>query len=158
MSGRRVPIRRVALVASSYAPHLGGVEEHVRQAARELSLRPDTEVEVWTVDRGEHLGVRTVEDVQTVEQALVENLHRQDLGPLEEAAAYQQLIDDFGLTHEDVAARVGRSRATVSNMLRLFHLPPSIQRLVSDGRLTAGSGLGARRDTSRGCGWRTVRR
>jgi ParB family chromosome partitioning protein len=82
--------------------------------------------------------IRSVEDVQSVEQALVENLHRQDLGPLEEAAAYQQLIDDFGLTHEDVATRVGRSRATVSNMLRLFHLPPSIQRLVSEGRLSAG--------------------
>lgn len=61
--GRAVPIRRVALVASSYAPHFGGVEEHVRQVAHELSQRPDTEVEVWTVDRGEHLGVRDVDGV-----------------------------------------------------------------------------------------------
>jgi ParB family chromosome partitioning protein len=71
-------------------------------------------------------------------QALVENLHREDLNPMEEAAAYQQLIEDFGLTHEDVAARVGRTRASVSNTLRLFQLPPGLQRLVIDGQLSAG--------------------
>ncbi|GAA4374121.1 glycosyltransferase [Agromyces bauzanensis] len=63
VSGHRVPVRRVALVSSSYAPHFGGVEEHVRQVAHELSKRADTEVEVWTVDRGEHLGVRDVDGV-----------------------------------------------------------------------------------------------
>ncbi|MGW9631479.1 glycosyltransferase [Agromyces sp. NPDC055520] len=62
-SGQGASIKRVALVASSYAPHFGGVEEHVRQVAHELSQRPDTEVEVWTVDRGEHLGVREVDGV-----------------------------------------------------------------------------------------------
>ena len=82
---------------------------------------------------GAHVG-----RLSALEQALVENLHREDLNPLEEAAAYQQLIDDFGLTHEQVATRVGKSRATVTNTLRLFQLPPSIQRLVADGRLTAG--------------------
>jgi ParB family chromosome partitioning protein len=82
--------------------------------------------------------VRTVGDTGSLEQALVENLHREDLNPLEEAGAYQQLIEDFGLTHEQVAQRVGRSRSAVSNTLRLFQLPPSIQKLVADGRLTAG--------------------
>jgi len=82
--------------------------------------------------------VRTVDDLGSVEQALIENLHRIDLNPLEEAAAYQQLIEDFGLTHEQVAARVSRSRAAVTNTLRLFQLPPSIQRLLIDGRLSAG--------------------
>ena len=82
--------------------------------------------------------IRTVEDRASLEQALVENLHRQDLNPLEEAAAYQQLIEDFGLTHDEVAARVGKSRAAVSNTLRLFQLPPSIQRMVMDGTLSAG--------------------
>lgn len=82
--------------------------------------------------------VREVEDRASLEQALVENLHREDLNPLEEAAAYQQLIEDFGLTHDDVASRVGRSRAAVSNTLRLFQLPPSIQRMVADGQLSAG--------------------
>jgi len=82
--------------------------------------------------------VREVTDTASLEQALVENLHREDLNPLEEAAAYQQLIEDFGLTHDELAARVGRSRAAVSNTLRLFQLPPSIQRLVAENRLSAG--------------------
>jgi len=82
--------------------------------------------------------VRTVEDRTRLEQALVENLHRQDLSPLEEAGAYQQLVEDFGLTHDEVASRVGKSRVAVTNTLRLFQLPPSIQRLVADRALSAG--------------------
>ena len=82
--------------------------------------------------------VREVTDTTSLEQALVENLHREDLNPLEEAAAYQQLIEDFGLTHDELATRVGKSRAAVSNTLRLFQLPPSIQRLVAENRLSAG--------------------
>ena len=82
--------------------------------------------------------VREAGDLQAVEQALVENLHRQDLGVLEEASGYQQLIEEFGLTHEDVATRVGKSRSAVTNTLRLLQLPPSIQQLVASGRLSAG--------------------
>ncbi len=77
-------------------------------------------------------------DAELLEQALVENLHRADLNPMEEAAAYQQLVEDFGLTQEAVAKRVGKSRATVSNTLRLFQLPPSIQSLVAENQLSAG--------------------
>lgn len=84
--------------------------------------------------------VRTIDDHTSLEQAVVENLHRQDLNPLEEAGAYQQLIEDFGLTQEDVARRVGRSRSAVANILRLFQLPPSVQRMVRDGQLSAGHG------------------
>lgn len=82
--------------------------------------------------------VRTTDDLASVEQALVENLHRQDLTALEEAAAYQQLIEDFELTHEQVADRVGKSRSAVTNTLRLLGLPPAIQHLLADGRLSAG--------------------
>jgi ParB family chromosome partitioning protein len=82
--------------------------------------------------------VKDLEDQASLEQALVENLHRQDLNPLEEAAAYQQLIEDFHLTQEDVAHRVGKSRVTVTNTLRLLGLPPSVQRMLADGQLTAG--------------------
>jgi len=82
--------------------------------------------------------VRTIDDGTSLEQALVENLHRQDLNPLEEAGAYQQLIEDFSFTQEDVARRVGRSRSAVANILRLFQLPPSVQRMVRDGQLSAG--------------------
>ncbi len=82
--------------------------------------------------------VRATDDLGSVERALVENLHRQDLTPLEEAAAYQQLIEDFELTHEQVASRVGKSRSAVTNTLRLMSLPPGIQHLLADGRLSAG--------------------
>ncbi|HEY3943158.1 MAG TPA: ParB/RepB/Spo0J family partition protein, partial [Acidimicrobiales bacterium] len=77
-------------------------------------------------------------DVHSLEQALVENLHREDLNPLEESAAYQQLIDEFGFTHEQVAVRVGKSRAAVTNTLRLLQLPAGAQRLLAEGGITAG--------------------
>jgi ParB family chromosome partitioning protein len=82
--------------------------------------------------------IRPTDDLASVEQALVENLHRQDLTPLEEASAYQQLIEDFELTHEQVATRVGKSRQAITNTLRLLQLPPAVQHLLADGRLSAG--------------------
>jgi ParB family transcriptional regulator, chromosome partitioning protein len=82
--------------------------------------------------------IRTTDDRGLVEQALVENLQRQDLTALEEAAAFQQLIEDFGLTHDEVATRVGKSRSTVTNTVRLLQLPPAIQRFVVEGQLSAG--------------------
>ena len=82
--------------------------------------------------------MRETDDAAALEQALVENVHRDSLNPLEEAAAYQQLIEDFGLTHDEVAARVGRSRATITNTLRLLQLPPSIQRCLQEGKLRMG--------------------
>lgn len=82
--------------------------------------------------------VKQVEDMGALEQAVVENLHRADLNPLEEAAAYQQLIEDFGLTQEQAAKRVGKSRSAIANLLRLFQLPPTVQRAISEGSLSAG--------------------
>jgi ParB family chromosome partitioning protein len=82
--------------------------------------------------------VHQADDAMSLEEALVENLHREDLNPLDEAGAYQQLIEEFNLTHEEVARKVGRSRAAVTNALRLFQLPPTVQRYVRDGQLSAG--------------------
>jgi len=82
--------------------------------------------------------VQSATDVHSLEQALVENLHREDLNALEEAAAYQQLIDEFEYTHEQVAARVGRSRSAVTNTLRLLQLPAGVQRALADGTISAG--------------------
>ncbi|MFV0259829.1 MAG: ParB/RepB/Spo0J family partition protein [Acidimicrobiales bacterium] len=82
--------------------------------------------------------VRDVDDQLSLEEAIVENLHRADLNPLEEAAAYQQLIEEFALTQDEVAQRVGRSRSAVANLLRLFQLPTTVQRLVAGGSLSAG--------------------
>jgi ParB family transcriptional regulator, chromosome partitioning protein len=82
--------------------------------------------------------VREHDDRSSLETAVVENLHRQDLNALEEAAAYQQLIEDFELTQEEVATRVGRSRSAVANTIRLLQLPPTVQRLVIEGQISAG--------------------
>ncbi len=82
--------------------------------------------------------VRETDDAAALEHALIENLHRDELNPLEEAAAYQQLIEDFGLSHDQVANQVGKGRASITNMLRLLQLPPTIQRLVQDRKLTMG--------------------
>ncbi|MEZ5267976.1 MAG: ParB/RepB/Spo0J family partition protein [Microthrixaceae bacterium] len=75
---------------------------------------------------------------RTLEEALVENLHREDLNALEEAAAYQRLIEEFGYTQERIADRVGRSRSGVANLLRLFQLTPAVQKLVGDGLISSG--------------------
>jgi len=82
--------------------------------------------------------VQTASDVHSLEQALVENLHREDLNALEEAAAFQQLVDEFDYTHEQVAARVGKSRTTITNTLRLLQLPAGVQRSLADGTISAG--------------------
>lgn len=82
--------------------------------------------------------VHQADDAMSLEEALVENLHREDLNPLDEAGAYQQLIEEFNLTHEEVARKVGRSRAGVTNALRLFQLPPTVQRYLRDGQMSAG--------------------
>ena len=82
--------------------------------------------------------IRASDDLSSLETAVVENLHRQDLNALEEAAAYQQLVEEFNLTQDDVAQRVGKSRSAVANTLRLLHLPPMIQRLLIEGQLSAG--------------------
>lgn len=82
--------------------------------------------------------IRDSDDLGSLETAVVENLHRQDLNALEEAAAYQQLIEDFNFTQEQVATRVGRSRSAVANTIRLLQLPGAVQRLVIEGQLSAG--------------------
>lgn len=82
--------------------------------------------------------VRDTDDDDLLRDALLENLHRSQLNPLEEAAAYQQMLQDFGCTQEELADRIGRSRPQVTNTLRLMKLPPAVQRRVAAGVLSAG--------------------
>ncbi len=82
--------------------------------------------------------IRHTNDTDLLKEALVENIHRVQLNPLEEAAAYQQLLDDFGFTQEELARRLGKSRPAISNTLRLLGLPPTVQRRVAAGVLSAG--------------------
>ena len=88
----------------------------------------------WNASR--HL--RTTEDDQLLRDALLENVHREDLNPLEEAAAYEQLLADFGITQEELAARLGRSRPVIANAMRLLRLPASVQRRIAARTLSAG--------------------
>ena len=82
--------------------------------------------------------IRETSDENMLRDALLENLHRSDLNPLEEASAYQQLLDDFGITQEELANRIGRSRPKITNTLRLLNLPAEVQRKVAAGVLSAG--------------------
>ena len=82
--------------------------------------------------------IRTTEDDQLLRDALLENVHREDLNPLEEAAAYEQLLVDFGITQEELAARLGRSRPVIANAMRLLRLPGSVQRRIAARTLSAG--------------------
>ena len=82
--------------------------------------------------------VQSVDELSSLERAVVENLHRQDLNPLEEASAYQQLIEDFGLTHETLALRMGKSRVSITNSLRILQLSPSILGFIAQGLISAG--------------------
>jgi ParB family transcriptional regulator, chromosome partitioning protein len=82
--------------------------------------------------------IRHTDDADLLKEALVENIHRVQLNPLEEAAAFEQLLEEFGVTQEELAARLGKSRPAISNTLRLLKLPPAVQRRVAAGVLSAG--------------------
>ena len=82
--------------------------------------------------------IRQTPDNELLREALIENIHRSQLNPLEEAAAYAGLLTDFGCTHEELATKLGRSRPLISNMLRLLNLPPTVQRKVAAGVISAG--------------------
>ncbi|MFZ5591907.1 MAG: ParB/RepB/Spo0J family partition protein [Bacillota bacterium] len=82
--------------------------------------------------------VRNYNDLEAAAVALIENIQRENLNPLEEAVAYRRLIDEYGLTQEDLSQRVGKSRPFISNMLRLLHLPDEVKEFINQGQLTAG--------------------
>jgi ParB family transcriptional regulator, chromosome partitioning protein len=82
--------------------------------------------------------VRTTDDTESLREALIENIHRQDLGALEQAAAFQELQEDLGVTQETLAERLGHSRSHVANTIRLLQLPGDVQRLLAEGGITAG--------------------
>lgn len=113
----------VRAVESGYEIVLG--ERRYRAAGR-LGLE---KVPVQIVD---------ADDVRAFQMALVENIQREDLGPLEEADAYRRLVEDFGLKQEQVAQRVGKDRSTVANALRILRLPPAVKLALAEGKLTAG--------------------
>ena len=82
--------------------------------------------------------IRQTHDNELLREALIENIHRSALNPLEEAAAYNQMLDDFGFTHEELASKLGKSRPVITNTMRLLNLPPSVQKKLTAGVITAG--------------------
>jgi ParB family chromosome partitioning protein len=161
---REVPVE--AIVPNRYQPRAGFDESSLRDLATSIEalgvlqpllvqrrLQPDggEQFELiagerrWRAAQVAGLShvpviVRSVEAQQSLEQALVENLQREDLNPVEEALAYRQLADEFSLSHDDIATRVGRSRSAVTNTLRLLQLGPTALELVTAGELGAGHG------------------
>src|SRR5580693_3015177 len=128
-------IREVGLLQPVLVRQVDGEEESYELIAGERRWRAARRAGLQTIP----VLVQTdASDVSSLEQALVENLHREDLNALEEAAAYQQLIDEFGLTHEQVATRMGKGRATVTNTLRLLQLPAGVQRALAERTISPG--------------------
>lgn len=82
--------------------------------------------------------IRDTDDTDSLREAIIENIHREDLSPLEQAAAFQELLEDLGASHDELAERLGYSRSHVTNTIRLLQLAPAVQRLVGEGRLSAG--------------------
>lgn len=131
---------------------LGSLTESIREVGvlQPVVVRPDGFDYVlvagerrWRAAQQAGLGeipalIRETDESGQLTEALIENLQREDLSPLEEAAAYRQLEEDFGLTHTQIGERVGRSRTAVTNTLRLLQLSPSVQALVAAGSLSAG--------------------
>jgi ParB family chromosome partitioning protein len=135
MSSLAASIREVGLLQPVLVREVEGEDESYELIAGERRWRAARRAGLQTIPV---LVQPDTGDVASLEQALVENLHREDLNALEEAAAYQQLIDEFGLTHEQVATRMGKGRATVTNTLRLLQLPAGAQRALAERTISAG--------------------
>ena len=132
LEGLATSIRDLGLLQPLVVRHSG--EDRYELVAGERRLRASRIAGLTTVPAI----IRDTDDTDLLKEALVENIHRVQLNPLEEAAAYQQLLEDFGVTQEELARRLGKSRPTISNGLRLLTLPPAVQRKVAAGVLSAG--------------------
>jgi ParB family chromosome partitioning protein len=135
MSSLAASIREVGLLQPVLVREVEGEDESYELIAGERRWRAARRAGLQTIPV---LVQPDTGDASSLEQALVENLHREDLNALEEAAAYQQLIDEFGLTHEQVATRMGKGRATITNTLRLLQLPAGAQRALAERTISAG--------------------
>ncbi|TLW93367.1 ParB/RepB/Spo0J family partition protein [Saccharomonospora piscinae] len=125
-------IREFGLMQPIVVRRLPGDEYELVMGERRLRAAQQADLEVIPAI------VRSTADEAMLRDALLENIHRVQLNPLEEAAAYQQLLDEFGVTHEDLASRIGRSRPVITNTIRLLRLPLPVQRRVAAGVLSAG--------------------
>lgn len=133
LDGLAASIREVGLLQPVVVRPLDDADRW-ELVAGERRLRAARRVGLTDID----VVVRDTDDADLLKEALIENIHRVELNPLEEAAAYGQLLEDFDVTQEELAKRLGKGRPTISNALRLLTLPPAVQRRVAAGVLTAG--------------------
>ena len=137
MAALTASIRELGVLQPILVRPLNGADDTFELIAGERRLRAAKRAGLVTIP----VLVRAqVSDQSSLEQALVENLQRADLNAIEEAEAYQRLIDEFGLTHDEAATRVGKSRTTVTNTLRLLQLPKGVQSAIQEGAVSAGHG------------------
>jgi ParB family chromosome partitioning protein len=137
MAALTASIRELGVLQPILVRPLSGADDTFELIAGERRLRAAKRAGLVTIP----VLVRAeVSDQSSLEQALVENLQRADLNAIEEAEAYQRLIDEFGLTHDEAATRVGKSRTAVTNTLRLLQLPKGVQSAIQEGSITAGHG------------------
>jgi len=125
-------IREVGMLQPIVVRPMGGARFELVMGERRWRAAQQAEVETIPAI------VRETADHELLRDALLENLHRAQLNPLEEAAAYQQMLEDFGCTQEELASRIKRSRPQISNTIRLLRLPPTVQRRVAAGVISAG--------------------
>jgi ParB family transcriptional regulator, chromosome partitioning protein len=125
-------IREVGMLQPIVVRPLGGARFELVMGERRWRAAQQADVETIPAI------VRETADHELLRDALLENLHRADLNPLEEAAAYQQMLEDFGCTQEELASRIKRSRPQISNTIRLLRLPPTVQRRIAAGVISAG--------------------
>jgi ParB family chromosome partitioning protein len=125
-------IREVGMLQPIVVRPMGGARFELVMGERRWRAAQQADVETIPAI------VRETADHELLRDALLENLHRADLNPLEEAAAYQQMLEDFGCTQEELATRIKRSRPQISNTIRLLRLPPTVQRRIAAGVISAG--------------------
>ncbi|MHB1335830.1 MAG: ParB/RepB/Spo0J family partition protein [Candidatus Humimicrobiaceae bacterium] len=127
-------IREFGVIQPIIVRKLNG-EEKYEIIAGERRLRASRQIGLTSIPA---IINTNIDDTSSLAMALIENIHRENLSPIEQAHTYKQLLDEFNITHEDLSKRVGKSRATITNSIRILNLPVSVQKLIDEGKVTTG--------------------
>lgn len=127
-------IREFGVIQPIIVRKLNG-EERYEIIAGERRLRASRQIGLTSIPA---IINTNIDDTSSLAMALIENIHRENLSPIEQAHTYKQLLDEFNITHEDLSKRVGKSRATITNSIRILNLPVSVQKLIDEGKVTTG--------------------
>ena len=134
LSGLADSIREFGVIQPIIVRKLNG-EEKYEIIAGERRFRASKQIGLTSIPA---IINTNIDDTSSLVMALIENIHREDLSPIEQAHTYKQLLDEFNITHEDLSKKVGKSRATITNSIRILNLPISVQKLIDEGKITAG--------------------